>query len=335
MIESQNKLPPNKDLWNAIENKAYVYSQNKVIGEHGSALAEIEYKRCLSYFENTFPNKPQLNELMPLAMDRFLKIEKKENSIKSQLESIARKLVSDFFNFPEENFSNTSINKNFVLKKDTNSPQKKVDEEKLKPHVNKRIILNSLVHGGAINCWKAIHLLAKEQLDDIDAELSQLYSEYTALISMLFWQNPPPPELSLQHKKKMLSSPGVKQGQNQVEFDGDEPNISAQASCFPVLIHELVKGVLDLVILHGLDENLSKEEQQYIMFKADDHFDEYWYYLLGPGLWIILMEKEEPDSDMIPELIQALAKKKYNSIVKYFLPNLEHANNKTSTSNKT
>jgi hypothetical protein len=322
---------PNEELKRAIELQKHTYAGNHILGPYGMDLATIEYKRCLEWFQNQAPGQaPQnIHIHIPVLLDVMAQIKLKEDTHQTELEQLARNLIADFFEFPEENFQNTSINESFELQDDTPEPKTEVDQDKLQVHVDKRIILNAIVHGGAVNCWKTIHLLAEEELNEIDPELNSLYSKLTSLSSMMMWQTPPLPDMPDDRQRAFLTAQSVKQGQNQVIFDEDEPQVAAQATCFPVLLHELIKGILDLISLYGIDQSLSADEQQYIMNQADSHWDERWYYLFGPGLWDILMENEQPNSIAIGEMMQDISTTKYSSIVTYFQNSLEDARNIT------
>lgn len=328
-IDNQNL--PNKELWAAIESLQHVYADNHILGPYGAQLAEIEYRRCLQWFQERFPNQSpgNIHIHIPALLDVMAKIKRKEATHQEELEELARETISEFFGFPQEHFSQASIDDTFELDPDTPEPQEEIDQEKLLEHVNKRILLNVIVHGGAVNCWKTIHILVQGALDQIDPELRELYSDFTSLSSMLMWQSPPLPDLPDDRQRAFLTAQNVKQGQNQVSFDQDEPQVAAQATCFPVLLHELIKGVLDLVSLYGLDQSLSAQEQQYIMNQADKHWDERWYYLFGPGLWDILMENEQPKASALGEMMQAISTTKYPSLVTYFQNALDDAADNT------
>ena len=64
---------------------------------------------------------------------------------------------------------------------------------------------------------------------------------------------------------------------------GDRPKIHAQAYVFPVLIHELVKGVMELLASHGLSRN--PKIREYSIKKADYLQAEAWDMRIGPALW--------------------------------------------------
>jgi hypothetical protein len=79
---------------------------------------------------------------------------------------------------------------------------------------------------------------------------------------------------------------GVSGGVVKVDFPTSEnPKavIHAQAMVFPVLIHEIVKGVMELLSAHGLPKN--KNVANYVINKADFLAAEPWDMRLGPAVW--------------------------------------------------
>ena len=69
--------------------------------------------------------------------------------------------------------------------------------------------------------------------------------------------------------------------------------IRAQAMAFPVLIHEIVKGVMELLSAHGLPKN--KQISDYVVNKADFLAAEPWDMRLGPALWGRFTNLIDPD----------------------------------------
>jgi hypothetical protein len=63
---------------------------------------------------------------------------------------------------------------------------------------------------------------------------------------------------------------------------------------FPVLIHELVKGVMELMSAHGLPKD--KRIGEYVINKSDFLAAEPWDMRLGPALWGRFTSMIEPDN---------------------------------------
>jgi len=81
---------------------------------------------------------------------------------------------------------------------------------------------------------------------------------------------------------------GVEQaglGWSHVEYQDGEPVVVAQGKCFPVLCQELFKGVMELLSLHGIPDDLSAEELKTVYKNSDRLQDEPWIIMIGPALW--------------------------------------------------
>ena len=72
-------------------------------------------------------------------------------------------------------------------------------------------------------------------------------------------------------------------GKEKIDLSTNPPTIVAKGMTFPVLVHELHKGVMEYLSLHGLPGD--KELRQKVMDKTDFLEDEMWDLRLGPGLW--------------------------------------------------
>ena len=73
-------------------------------------------------------------------------------------------------------------------------------------------------------------------------------------------------------------------GYGGVELRDGRFHVVAKAIVLPLLIHELVKGILELICLHGLNE-LSEEEYQVVTDEADQLEYEAWLLQAGPAMW--------------------------------------------------
>jgi len=70
---------------------------------------------------------------------------------------------------------------------------------------------------------------------------------------------------------------------NQVDTETDPPTVKARAATFPLLVHELIKGVYDIFGTHGLPDDPKQAEM--IMGAEDTLPAEIWDMRLGPIFW--------------------------------------------------
>ncbi len=73
-------------------------------------------------------------------------------------------------------------------------------------------------------------------------------------------------------------------GYGGVERRGDRFTVVAKARIFPLLVHELVKGTVELICLHGLGE-LEDDVYQAVTDEADRIEYEAWLLQAGPAMW--------------------------------------------------
>lgn len=227
-------------------------------------------------------------------------------------------------------------------------------EEYIRIEAQKRIIMNGLAHGSAIHIWKSSYYIAQERLNELNPDLIDLYDKYAALVSFLMWMFPPE-----QMKQMIESNQAVNQGWNKAGFkpkrqeqqnkenedERPEPNdeqpqnnqgpeeqeevpvITGVGMNFPVLLHELAKGVVELISYHGIPQDFTVKEMQLYYAIADEYTLEPWFYFLAPTLWSELLETingvnrkvAEGSSDLndettIPETIQYLCSLEYDDL---------------------
>jgi hypothetical protein len=96
----------------------------------------------------------------------------------------------------------------------------------------------------------------------------------------LYWQLP-------DETMKAMGQAGAIAGREDVDRQTDPPTVKARAVNFPVLIHELIKGTLELVALHGRkrDEEGNEEDFTAIEDSEDTLEKEMWDLRLGPAIW--------------------------------------------------
>lgn len=256
----------------------------------------------------------------------------KEARHKRELEQLAVKLVSEEYGVPEDavDFEATitghpqlggqEIRKtNLKMRKgDKRPPQGKTAEE-LKPNVTKRRLMNAMMHGAARKGQNLFHM-ASDELRRIDPSLAQDYSKLMAGNDFMYWA------LS-DDTIAQESESGTHAGQVRVDLSGPKPKIIAQGMTFPFLLHELTKGVLELISLHGLD--VDKETRDYVLDKTDNLESEPMDIRLGVKIWEKLLETM--DVDALPYKAQIFTRmselppSEFNRIVNGLLNDSEEA----------
>jgi hypothetical protein len=141
--------------------------------------------------------------------------------------------------------------------------------------VNKRKFINILIQGAAVNKTHAYHL-ASERLNEIDPDLIKLYGKMTALGDLSYWMKP----------EDVFG--GKHGGQESIEVEQDDDGedvytINATAINFPLLIHELTKGLYE-VVFHNVIEDPSTRARVYK--DADTLSQEEWGIMKGPAVWM-------------------------------------------------
>jgi hypothetical protein len=259
----------------------------------------------------------------------------KEARHKRELEQLAIKLVSEEYGVPQDavdfeakitghpQLGGEEIRKTGLKmrKGDKRPPQGKTAEE-LKPNVTKRRLMNAMMHGAARKGQNLFHM-ASDDLRRIDPSLAQDYSKLMAGNDFMYWA------LS-DDTIAQESESGVHAGQVKVSLAGPKPKIIAQGMTFPFLLHELTKGVLELISLHGLD--VDKETRDYVLDKTDNLESEPMDIRLGVKIWEKLLETM--DVDALPYKAQIftrmseLSPSEFNNIVNGLLNDSEQAKEK-------
>ena len=140
----------------------------------------------------------------------------------------------------------------------------------------KRRFINSLIQGASKKGHYMFHLV-EEQLNNIDPKLLNLYGVLMSINDLLYWIMPDQMIMSAAE-----SGDGV-QGSEEVDETTDPPTIRAKGLFFPVLVHELIKGVYEVLGTQGLPDDPKAAEM--VMGQTDTLPYEVWDLRLGPVIW--------------------------------------------------
>lgn len=273
-------------------------------GEYGDKIATQAYGKVLqgagrAMGQDARNLRPQ--QIMQALMRTVNLVVQKEDDYRSELEELAVAIVLDLPEFKDarDAYIDGKLRINAQLlpempeqmnaqNMDNIEPEEPSEEEssdlgldvpeikaQFDQEVNKRKFINILIQGAAVNKTHAYHL-ASERLNEIDPDLIRLYGKMTALGDLSYWMKP----------EDVFG--GKHGGQESIEVEQDDDGedvytINATAINFPLLIHELTKGLYE-VVFHNVIEDPSTRARVYK--DADTLSQEEWGIMKGPAVWM-------------------------------------------------
>lgn len=217
-----------------------------------------------------------------------------EKSHKDELEQMAINLIRDEFDMGEADVeiiaTLTSDFKDFNESDSRQEPDQEIDItfdnhaelEQANKEVYKRRFVNALIQGSAKKVNHMFHIV-DEELQNMEPLLPNGYAKLMTGADYAYM-------IEANEGRRMMG------GKVQVEFptvEGNRPKITAMAVTFPVLIHEIMKGVMEILSRHGLPENT--DMAKYALAKADYMNAEIWDMRLGPPIWEKFIESLPPE----------------------------------------
>lgn len=146
--------------------------------------------------------------------------------------------------------------------------------EKFNLEKAKRRMINSLVQGAAFKGGH-MYVLVSNEINRLSPELLNLYGVTQSLMEHLYWLYP--------DMEGMAGSGGGQMGQSEADPETDPPTIHAKGFTFPLLVHEIVKGIYSLYGDQGLPND---PVQRSMVVGAEDTLPaEVWDSRLGPIFW--------------------------------------------------
>jgi len=194
-----------------------------------------------------------------------------EDGYRDELEMVAAQMVTDAY--PIIDYANIRIDAKIVNLNDLDIPNPpegedpaspdfgEDDEEKMKA---KRRIINGITQGASIRGAFGF-MLFKEYIDDINPELVGKYNEILKLAFGIYDD-----ENAIAMMLAALAQGAKMQGgESEMEYDEEAEQfvIKAKAICFPMLVHEIVKGLYEIVGTEGFGRD--KEKNQAIVGAVD------------------------------------------------------------------
>ncbi len=310
---------PYADIISALDTETFPMSDNSFYSHDPRHLAAEEFNRCVQEYKDKANGSKSEDLQHVMALMVFYETDHREF-----LENATKEIIKDMYDIPDyitlqskiKWISEVEENDSSIL-----SPEFKLDEKnsrKLRYEIEKRRIINSIIHGGAIHQWSSAFYLLADKFDGLNPELLQLYNQYSALINYFNWMHPLSTSNipSNQYKSPVITTNSINmfviQGTSKVDYK--KKKLEAEAMCFPVLIHELSKACLEYLMAKGLPNHLSKDEMQYVLDKADSFKEEFWHYYMGPTLWRAILKTANVESQLLPPILSAMSQMDYEEL---------------------
>jgi hypothetical protein len=249
--------------------------EQKIMGKRFSEVVN-RYKRAFDV-EN-IDNEQLLTQMMPMVHETMAM----ESKHKKALEKLAEKMIRQEYDMSEDVVEiKVKLSPNIMLEGTKKHPTPKSNDYQFESHedmvnakdeVYKRRFLNAMIQGAAKKTNHMFHMV-DDELTELDPRLLNRYSKVMSAADYMYYVIP-----------KMDN--GTNGGVVKVTFpttENPKAVIEAEAMIFPVLIHELVKGVMELLSAHGSPKD--KKLGDYVIDKADFLAAEPWDMRIGPALW--------------------------------------------------
>ena len=346
----------NPDIEGKLKSGEHIFGKSKSMPV-GSDLQNYSEKMASKRFKeiiNKVKRYHGIERINPMMMQQMFQIMSEVSQIetrhKDALEQLAIDIVSEEFDIPdqmleatlsppgtdlgfgdddEEEDDDDDYDSDFNVPKAPKSAQRM---EELEMEVDKRRVINALMQGASKKGHYIFHMVADE-LDSIDPRLMGLYGKLMSLADFQYWIIPDSTMSGLaggveKIEWRKAEAPEDEDEEEEmekvnIEEDDEIPVVVAKAWIFPLLVHELIKGTLELSAINWADGHLDFEEQAEVVKKADTVEGELWGMRLGPGMWEKFLDCVGSDNyDMKQWLFQELTKlpaKQFHEFMKEIL----------------
>lgn len=270
-----------------ISSKRFIDIVNKVkyyTDQQGNITSQNTMVQLLMMVERTLLDvlsfeSRRKNELENLAVELVKKeMAIPEGSLQFDAKIVGIGQISDEgFSNESQNYSEEEIEQQFGV----NSEQATEDlenltsaMEKFNDEIAKRRFLNALIQGASKKGHYMFNLVI-EQLNRMDPTIVKKYGILMSINDIAYWIYPDEVALGL--------SGGGEAGKEEVDTQTDPPTVRARGTFFPILIHELIKGVMEVMATKGLPNDPRSAEM--VMGVADTSPNEIWDLRFGPVIW--------------------------------------------------
>jgi len=269
-----------------------------------------------------------LQQVVQRSAELVPEIVEAENGYRDHLELLAADIVTKAY--PIIDYANIKIDAKIVTMGDLNIPEEPdevpVDQTPPEATQAKRRIINGITQGASIRGSFAF-LLFRDYLDAFDEELVAKYNEILKL-SFGIYDDENAIAMLLAMIAQKQNMPG---GSSEMVYDEDEEQfvIKARAICFPMLVHEIVKGLYEIVGTEGFGAD--KEKNQAIIGAVDKLSNEPRDFQYGKFIYDAISDLYNSGNINDPRVRELLFTEIYKLSEEEFIPFIENAINGTLT----
>lgn len=281
----------------AFDQGTHPLSKHPIFSKHGKAMSGNQYAHLMTQYKSR-SGKEQFDPSD--IMNTFRAITNIERQHQSQLKQLAIQIVCQVWKVDPSLFAEPELTQNISVDSgggdDDGGMGEEEEETPLTPEqqeeVEKRITMNMLTHGSAIHMMTTMYHLAKDALEKLDPRLVKLYDVFSTSANLSSWY---------MDVENMLKLMGVATGgteeiqwegppptgetpQASGSKEGSKPKIKAKAMMFPILLHEMSKGVMELLTMHQLS-SLEPDTLKKVYKHADKYEHEFFHFFVGPAVW--------------------------------------------------
>ena len=260
-------------------------------------LASERYKDIIENFRkycNTTSviNGPNFMSLMMIMMRDHMGIIDMERNHTEELERLAIELITREMGIPEGSFN---FDVKIVTQEEIETDDFKHGDQPKLPEVDidevdiplnndedlemaKRRMINAIIQGASKRGHFMYHIV-EDRLKEIigNDNIIDMYGRMMSINDSLYWQ------LSDEMIKQMGGGDGGESstaGKEEVDRNTTPPTIHVRGINFPVILHELIKGIMEVFAIQGLPENYDNFKDE-----TDTIENEMWDLRLGPSIW--------------------------------------------------
>ena len=227
-----------------------------------------------------------------------------ERGHEGELTDIARAVTEAIWNIPPDQLKGGLGNvQGEVGASDLGTGDEWVEgiDENTRKEIEKRILLNTLIQGAAVQAMFDTTRLVTRELNTILPGITSVYDQFSLCAVGTYWSV----DYAAMGAQVAKLATGYEHVRYEKREDEEVPVVYAKAVIWPVLVQEFVKGVMESICIHGYS-SLDPVLQAIVIDKADKIEYEALEIIVGPELWRRVASRIKSDTH-VADAVMTLA----------------------------